>query len=262
MKVTVLGSCSGTEPMPNRKHVSFVVEQDGGVYWFDAGEGCSYTAHLAGIDLLQVKAIFISHTHMDHVGGLPNLLWNMRKINGITKDTSRRLTGKCVPVYVPYLPTWDAVLQLLRGTEGGFSIDYELDGQRYRDGEVFSDSAVRVVALHNTHLGVPDDGEDWRSYSFRIEAGGKAVVYSGDVSSVQELEPILDPCDLLMMETGHHRVEQVCGYLRRASARVERLMFIHHGRAILDDPEAEARKAEEVLGKPVVIAEDGLVIRP
>ena len=51
--------------MPNRRHTSFVIEHRGGVYWFDAGEGCAYTAHLLGVDLLAVQAIFISHVHMD-----------------------------------------------------------------------------------------------------------------------------------------------------------------------------------------------------
>ena len=66
MKLTFLGTCAGTEPMPGRRHTSFVVEDKGRVYWFDTGESCSYTAHLANIDLLSTRAIFISHTHMDH----------------------------------------------------------------------------------------------------------------------------------------------------------------------------------------------------
>lgn len=269
MKLIILGSCSGTEPVPGRKHISFVIEKDGGIYWFDAGEGCSYTAYLMGVDLLAVRAIFISHTHMDHIGGLPNLLWNMRKVNGVTDDPSRRLSGKLIRVFIPYLPTWQAVIKMLEGTEGGFRIDYQLAAERCYDGEIFDDGCLRVAALHNTHLGVPEDGTDparepsdtaWRSFSFRIESEGKALVYSGDVSSIDELEPILNPCDLLLMETGHHEVERVCKYLRDNRARVGRLMFIHHGREILADRESAARKAKEILGTEPIIAEDGMVL--
>ena len=38
LKFTFLGTCSGTEPMPERHHQSFVVEVGGLYYWFDAGE--------------------------------------------------------------------------------------------------------------------------------------------------------------------------------------------------------------------------------
>ena len=106
MRIRFLGTCSGTQPMPGRKHVSFTVEQGGGVYWFDAGEGCSYTAHLAGVDLLSVRAVFISHTHMDHIGGLPNLLWTMRKLQGLARGEPNSLAGKTVRVFIPDLKVW------------------------------------------------------------------------------------------------------------------------------------------------------------
>lgn len=69
MKLHFLGTCSGTEPMPDRKHTSFAIETGDRLYWFDAGEGCSYTAHLMGLDLLSLCKVVISHPHMDHVGG-------------------------------------------------------------------------------------------------------------------------------------------------------------------------------------------------
>ena len=70
MKIYFLGTCAGTEPMPTRRHMSFVIESDQRYYWFDAGEGCSYTGHNLGIDLLAVKSIFISLIIV------PILCWN------------------------------------------------------------------------------------------------------------------------------------------------------------------------------------------
>lgn len=43
MKLYFLGTCAGTEPMPDRTHTSFALESGGSIYWFDAGEGCSYS---------------------------------------------------------------------------------------------------------------------------------------------------------------------------------------------------------------------------
>ena len=258
MQLTFLGTCAGTEPIRGRKHTSFVIEHAGKVYWFDAGAGCSYTAHLLGIDLLAVRAIFISHTHMDHIGGLANLLWDIRKIDGLEKDSARRMSGKRVDIFIPDLRVWQGMRQVLEGTEGNFSIDFDLAATDYDDGPVFGAEDFRVRALHNLHLGEPPPGEPWRSYSFRIEATGKQVVFSGDIKNVSELEPLLDDCDLLLVETGHHKVEDICVYAREKS--VKRLGFLHHGRAILADPEGEARKAREIFGKEVFFAADGMRI--
>jgi ribonuclease BN (tRNA processing enzyme) len=258
MQLTFLGTCAGTEPMPGRKHTSFVIEHGGKVYWFDAGAGCSYTAHLLGIDLLAVRSIFISHTHMDHIGGLANLLWDIHKLNGRQCDPERRISGKRIDLFIPDLQVWQGMLQVLRGTEGQYNIDFDLEASNYQDGPVFTADDFQVSALHNLHLGTPPQGQAWKSYSFCIEAASKRIVFSGDIKDVSELEPLLDDCDLLLVETGHHRVEDICAYAREKP--VKRLGFLHHGRAILADPEGEARKAREIFGDQVLLAEDGMRI--
>ena len=258
MYLTFLGTCAGTEPMPGRKHTSFVIEHRNQVHWFDAGAGCSYTAHLLDINLLAVRSIFISHTHMDHIGGLANLLWDIRKLNSREPDPTRRISGQRIDLFIPDLQVWQAILQLLKGTEEHFNIDFTLAANDYTDGLIFRTNDFQVHALHNCHMGIPPQGTPWKSHSFRIEAAGKRLVFSGDIKSVSELEPLLENCDLLLVETGHHKVEDICTYARKQN--VKQLGFLHHGRAILNDPTGEAEKAQHIFGKQVFLAADGMRI--
>ena len=109
-------------------------------------------------------------------------------------------------------------------------------------------------------MGVPEPGDPWLAYSFRVEAGGRSFVTSGDIGHVGELGDFLEDCDLFIMETGHHKVEEVCGYLKDNDIRVGRLGFFHHGRAILADPAGELAKARDIIGPNVFLADDGLSV--
>lgn len=261
MQLTFLGTCSGTEPMPDRKHTSFVIEHNNDVYWFDAGEGCSYTAHLLGIDMLAIRALFISHTHLDHVGGLVNLLGTMRKLNGRNEDPLRSLTGKTIPAFIPNLNVWNGALTVLTGPAKALNLEFNFNAQTYADGLIFDDGHIKVTALHNRHLGQPEPGDPWLSYSFGIETSTKRLVSSGDVKHVSEVVPLIGKgCDLFLMETGHHQVEDVCTYLMENDVPFGRLGFFHHGRAILANPQEECAKARSIIGDRVFIADDKMVV--
>ena len=230
MKLHFLGTCAGTEPIPDRNHQSLAIEISGTLYFFDAGACCSRTAHLMGLDLLAVKKVIISHTHMDHVGGLGNLFWDIRKLKRVRKKDTK---FNEIHLYIPNLETWDGFLKVLSNTEGGF------DGINVRafmveDGILFSDENMTVTAFHNQHLGVPSDGV-WKSFTYLIEVEEKRLVYSGDIKELSELDSAVgDGCNIMLVETGHHHYMDVCNYMK--GKNIKNLFFTHNGRSILDDP--------------------------
>ena len=230
MKLHFLGTCSGTEPMVGAHHCSFVLEIDGALYWFDAGENCSHAAVTAGMDITKAEALFLSHPHIDHVGGLANLLFCFDKL--VWRYQTPLANDNRLEVFYPDRSILDAAKLLAFGSSCTPS-RYTLSAHGIDDGVIFEDRNLRVRALHNLHMGEPADGI-WKSFSFLLESEGKRVVYSGDVKAIDELDPLVgDGVDLLIMETGHHPVRDVCEYA--LSHGVRRLRFNHHGREIIGD---------------------------
>ena len=241
IRIRFLGTCSGTEPMPGMHQCSLLFEIGGALYWFDAGESCSHTAHTMGIDLLSVSDIFISHPHIDHVGGLANLLWTIRKLWTRTKQLPRY--GD-VTVYTPCLKTMEGVMIILGQGENHYSCPYRTVSKRITDGVLLETDDVKVTALHNNHLSKGEDG--WQSFSFCMEAEGKKVIYSGDIRSLDDIAVWLDDgCDLLLMETGHHDPESICKALQ--GSRVRGLRFLHNGRTILYDYEGTLDACRKII---------------
>ncbi len=73
LTITLLGTAA-TMPLPDRALTAAVAECGGHSLLFDCGEGTQTAARRAGVNLMKLDAICLTHYHGDHIFGLPGLL--------------------------------------------------------------------------------------------------------------------------------------------------------------------------------------------
>ncbi len=250
----ILGSCSGTEPMPGRQHTSLVLTAGDRNYFFDAGESCARSAHLSGIDLLKTRAIFITHTHFDHIGGLGGLMWHTRKLTIVQR---RPVEDGEVKIYIPEIEAWEGLHTMLRHTEESFQCDFAIPVQKPQLGTFYRDENIAVTAFHSHHLENAADGTP-TSFSYRVETESGSFVFSGDIRDMDDLvEPVGAGCDRLLCESGHHGIADICAFAE--THNVKTLVLVHHGKEILEN-KPHAAEAMAACKIPLILSEDGTEI--
>lgn len=135
-------------------------------YMIDAGAPVVALCFREGIDPQDITACFVTHMHGDHANGLLEF--------GDYMNYFRR-SGNTPVFFLPEQAGADAMLAWISVVGGG--IHRPADVRAYRAGTVYSDGVFSLEARPSAHL------QDRPSYSFAVSAGGKRILFSGDVSS-------------------------------------------------------------------------------
>lgn len=61
-------------PLPGRHLTSVLLRREGNLFLFDCGEGTQVSLRALNLKWKKIDVIFISHTHADHITGLPGML--------------------------------------------------------------------------------------------------------------------------------------------------------------------------------------------
>jgi ribonuclease BN (tRNA processing enzyme) len=216
--VTFLGTGPGNVAA-GRYQSSILLEVGGNRVLLDAGEPCSSRLLDLGFPLPDLDAVWITHAHADHIGGLPLLIqasWLHGRKRSLPLGIPQHLSAP--------LRVWlDTILLSSAVTH------FPLDIFSWQAGTPLAMDDINVTPYATTHL----EGFrkmtgklDIESFLFEIGAGGKRFVYSGDLGSPTDLHEVMrKPVDLLICELAHFTPEELVSVLR--DARVGTLCLTH-----------------------------------
>ncbi len=245
--LTIVGSASGL-PEPDRSHAALALHRPGEMILFDAGEGVCSALLRCGLDPLQVKKIFITHTHPDHCVGIFMLLQyqHMRGHQGVldiylpkgTLNLFQQFMNQLYLVPKEINPVYNLKLLKAQHVLGrGWVLDTfpTQHLQRWQELEI--------------------PGLITQSYALRLHAKTHALFYSSDISSLSDIQAGVQKNDLLVMEGAHIDFSQVLDWA--AESGLKRIILTH----CLPTPEGVHRNLVRQARKrsvQLIFARDGL----
>lgn len=199
-----LGTMGGPVASRDRSQPANALVVDGRIYLVDVGDAAAQQLARAGYTLPAVKAIFLSHLHVDHTGGLAAILGlrNQTKVPGRLTVYGPPGTGELVDGIVASmqpaaLAGYGIVGQPWAPPADGVTV-VELGG-----GETVPVDGMTVTTAQNTHYDfAPGSAEDraYKSLSLRFDLPGRSIVYTGDTGPSAAVERLASGADLLVSE--------------------------------------------------------------
>lgn len=209
-RVVLLGT--GTpNAEPDRWGTAVAVVAGDEAYLFDAGPGVVRRANAArkrGIEALdpaRIRRVFLTHLHADHTTGLADLIFtpwvNGRRVPLRVHGPpgTAAMVGHLEAAYV------EDVRMRLYGLEPAGGSGWRAEAVEVEPGVVHRDDRVTIRAFPVRHGSWP------HAFGYRVDAGGRTIVISGDTAPTPRIVEACSGCDVLV-----HEVYSAEAFRRRA----------------------------------------------
>jgi ribonuclease BN (tRNA processing enzyme) len=205
MRLTVLGSGTSV-PHPRRSASAHWVAAAGGTLLLDCSGPAVHRMAEEGLDWANLDAVWVSHFHLDHVGGLAPFLFSTKY--------APQTRGRRKPFHV-YGPRGTKRLLESFDEAGGYKLFEQPFPFEVR--EVAPGAEFEVFdGLRASTLSTPHTSE---SLALRVnDADGASLVYTSDTGYTEALAGFARGVDLLLMECSFFRDKPVKLHLELGEA--------------------------------------------
>ncbi len=215
MKITFMGTSHGV-PSSERRCTSTMIRTNGAAYIIDAGAPIADEVLRAGSSFEEVRAIFTTHAHGDHVDGLFQFIdlahWYFKKSDFDVYLTSQPLIDAFHTVHGVILP--------------GMKFAEDRIRLHLADGNtVYEDENIRLSYIETKHIA---DGRFSAAHDIEIEE--KRILFTGDMSQGLKKDDFPKAAfemeyDLIVCELAHFGITELTPYLDKI--KTKRLAFTH-----------------------------------